>query len=397
MKPVKILHVCTISLTAKVFIAPLAKYLSERGYMVTIACSDEKPAQGQSAVEELRNAGFRMQVIPMRRDIRLIDDFISIFRLYRFIRRERFDIVHTQTSKAGFIGRTAAKLAGTPIIIHTAHAFPFHPYLKPATRKFYIALEKLAGTFTDLIMVDTEAVRKDGIQYMIKEPSKILTVNMGINLDRFSPHRVNAASLREEFGFDSKTPVVGTVARLVPDKGLKCFLRSAAQVARVIPDTRFLIVGEGPLRQALECLAEELGIRDKVIFTGFRNDIPELLAIMDVFVLPTLREGFGVVLAEAMAMAKPVISSDIGPVAEVVVDGETGFLVPPDEAALFAQKTLLLLRDEHRQQQMGISGRKRVEKLFDEKLMFRKIEAEYRRLLEEKGISAESLRRTASY
>jgi len=394
---IKVLHVSTISLTAQVFIAPLARYLSTRGYVVTLACSPEKPAEGESVVEQLRQDGFRVHTVPMKRNISIIDDAISILRLYKFIRQEKFAIVHTQTSKAGFIGRTAAKLAGTPIIIHTAHAFPFHPYLKPATRRFYIALEKLAATLADLIMVDTEAVRNDGIRHRIKEPSKVLTVNMGINLDRFSPDRVDAENLREEFGLDPERPVVGTITRLVPDKGLDCFLYSAAQVAKVIPDTRFLIAGDGPLRQALERLTEELGIMANVIFTGFRSDIPELLSIMDVFVLPTLREGFGVVFAEAMAMGKPVVGSDIGPVAEVVVDGETGFLVPPGEPALFAQKTLLLLMDKDRRQQMGMAGRKRVEDLFDEKLMFQKIEVEYRRLLGEKGINAEGLRWTASH
>ncbi len=139
------------------------------------------------------------------------------------------------------------------------------------------------------------------------------------------------------------------------------------------------------MQPALEQRALDLKIADRVIFTGSRSDIPNQLAAMDLFVLPTLREGFGVVFAEAMAMGKAVVGSDIGPVREVVADGETGLLFPPENPDRFAEAVVSLLADKRRRQAIGTAGRRRVEQLFDERKMFERIEAEYHRMLKEKG------------
>lgn len=382
---IKVLHVCTISLTARTFIASLAHYLDNRTFEVTIACSDDRQAESGSAMEEMRQAGFRMKDMPIPRTIRPFADAWVTLKLYRFMRAEGFVIVHTQTSKAGFVGRCAAWLARVPVVIHTAHAFPFHPYLRPWVLRLYVTLERWAARLSDLIMVDTEAIRTEGLRYRIAPTDKIVTVNMGIDLNRFSPERVNGATTRCQWGINPDEQVVGTVARLVPDKGLDCFLDAAARVAGRHPRTRFLIVGGGPLQPALEQRARDLGIANRVIFTGVRSDIPEHLAAMDLFVLPTLREGFGVVFAEAMAMGKVVVGSDIGPVREVVTDGETGLLFPPDNTDGFAKAIVSLLADEPRRRMMGAAGRRRVEQCFDERKMFERTETEYRRLLNKKA------------
>ncbi len=382
---IKVLHVCTISLTARTFIASLARYLDSRAFDVTIACSDDRKAESGSAMEEMRQAGFRMKDIPIARTIRPFADAWLTLKLYRFMRDEGFAIVHTQTSKAGFVGRCAAWLARVPVVIHTAHAFPFHPYLPPWVLRFYVTLERWAAGWGDMIMVDTEVVRTEGLRYRIAPTDKIVTVHMGIDLNRFSPERVNGATTRCQWGISPDEPVVGTVARLVPGKGLEVFLDAVARVAERHPRTRFLIVGGGPLQAALEQKAHDLGIANRVVFTGVRSDIPEHLAAMDLFVLPTLREGFGVVFAEAMAMGKVVVGSDIAPVREVVADGETGLLFPPDDTDGFAEAIVSLLADEPRRRAMGAAGRHRVEQCFDERKMFERIETEYRRLLNKKG------------
>lgn len=381
---IKVLHVCTIPLTARAFIAPLARHLEARGFEVTIACADESEAESGPAMEEMRREGLRMKAIPIPRAIRPWADARALWTLTAFIRAERFAIVHTQTAKAGFIGRCAARLARVPVVIHTAHAFPFHPYLPPTFVRVYAMLERWAAGWTDLIMVDTEAVRSDGLRHRIP-PAKMLTVHMGIDLRRFSPADADGGSARREWGIPPDEPVVGAVARLVPDKGLDGFLDAAARVAGQRPRVRFLIVGGGPLHASLARRARTLGIADRVIFAGVRSDIPRQLAAMDLFVLPTRREGFGVAFAEAMSMGKPVVGSDIGPIREVVVDGETGLLVPPDDPERLAQAIITLLADEPRRRAMGAAGRRRVEALFDEQTMCERTEAEYRRLLKEKG------------
>ncbi len=382
---IKVLHVCTISLTARTFIASLARYLDSRAFEVTIACSDDRQAESGSAMEEMRQAGFRMKDMPIPRTIQPLADAWVTLKLYQFMRDERFAIVHTQTSKAGFVGRCAARLARVPVVIHTAHAFPFHPYLSPWVLRLYVTLERWAAGWGDMTLVDTEAVRTEGLRYRIAPTDKIVTVHMGIDLNRFSPERVNGATTRSQWGIGPDESVVGTVARLVPGKGLEVFLDAAARVAERHPRTRFLIVGGGPLQAALEQKAHDLGIANRVVFTGVRSDIPEHLAAMDLFVLPTLREGFGVVFAEAMAMGKVVVGSDIAPVREVVADGEAGLLFPPDDIDGFAEAIVSLLADEPRRRAMGAAGRHRVEQCFDERKMFERIETEYRRLLNKKG------------
>lgn len=391
MGKVKVLHVCTIPLTARTFISPLARYLEGQGYEVIIACSDGWDPESGSAMDEMRKARFKMAPIPIPRTIQPQGDVHAVMRLYKLIRQERFAIVHTQTTKAGFVGRCAARLAGVPVVIHTAHAFPFHPYLPPLRRKLYAFAERIAARWADLIMVDTDAVRDDGLRHRIAAPDKILTVPIGVNLDRFSRHRIDSLGVRSAWGIPPGAPVVGTVARLVPDKGLECLLDAAGRVAAVHDRVWFLIVGGGPLQPVLQRQAERLRIADRVVFAGVRSDIPEQMAAMDLFVLPTLREGFGLVFAESMAMETPVVATDIPPVREVVVNGETGVLLPSGDVGRFAAAILDLLGDGPRRRAMGRAGRQRVKQLFDERKIFAQIEAEYRRLLRAKGIAPSRL------
>ena len=390
MKPcVRVLHVCTIPLTARTFIVPIARYLMSRGYEVSIACSPVAAMDGPEQPMDSVAPGCTVYAVAIPRRISPMKDLHAVWTLFRLIRRWKPDIVHTQTSKAGIVGRVAAWLAGTPVIIHTAHAFPFHDYLPRSLHGIYVLIERLAARMTDLIMVDTESVREDGLRHrIVDDPGKLLTVPMGIDLNKFSPSVQRPVHLRESLGVAPDALIVGTVARLVPDKGLVCFIRMAARILASRPDVHFLVVGEGPLRDELERLADTLGIRPSVQFTGHRTDVPALIEIMDVFVLPTLREGFGVVFAEAMAMGKPTVGSRIGPVAEVVEDGVTGYLVDPEDAEQFARRTLELLGDDGKRRAFGKAGRQRVEKLFTAERMCETIEQHYRRLLESKGLLA---------
>ena len=386
-RQVRVLHVCTIQLTAQVFIAPIARYLRARGYEAGIACSAEDAADGPALSADREVAECPLYPVAIPRTIRPLADLRAVWQLYRLIRRLRPDIVHTQTSKAGVVGRVAARLAGTPIIIHTAHAFPFHPYLSAPVRWVYVMIERLAAGLADLIMVDSESVRADGLRCrIVRDPGKLVTVPMGIDLQKFSPSPHGPANLRKAIGLGMRDLVLGAVARLVPDKGLECLVRMAARILSARSDVRFLIVGDGPLRRDLERLVSSLGIGKKVVFAGHRSDVPALLETMDLFVLPTLREGFGVVFAEAMAMGKATIGSRIGPVAEVVEDGVTGYLVPPDDPEQFAQRALGLLGDDGKRRAFGEAGRRRVEKLFSEERMCETIERHYRHLLESKGL-----------
>ena len=384
---VRVLHVCTIALTAHAFIAPLAKYLHHRGYEVAIACSTGAQPDAPDDLRCQEVSGARIYHVPIARTVSPVQDVVAILKLWGLIRRLRPHIVHTQTSKAGVVGRLAACLAGTPIVIHTAHAFPFHSHLPPAVRWCYVVIERWMARLTDLIIVDTESVRSDGLrEHVVNAPEKLVTVSMGLDLQKFSPSKSGPGNLRAALGVRPLSLVVGTVARLVPDKGIDCFLEMAAQILAVRKDVQFFIVGDGPIRATLQQRACEIGIAPHVLFLGHRDDIRDLMEAMDVFVLPTKREGFGVVFAEAMAMGKATVGSRIGPVAEVVEDGVTGYLVPPDDAQGFAERVLGLLADEKRRLDFGTAGRRRVEQYFNETRMCDSIEGHYRHLLEAKKV-----------
>lgn len=361
------------------FTLSFLKYLKEKNFDVQVASSPGKEER------HFREADIPFFVVPIPRKIRPLQDLKAVLRLYRFMKKEKFDMVHTQTAKAGYVTRVAAWLAGIPIIIYTAHAFPFHAYLGPLKKKFFILLERLASRVTDIILVDTEAVRRDGIDKKIKGPEEIVTVHMGVDLNKFSLQRVNRSQIRVGMGLSDHHLVVGTVANFVPDKGLDIFLKIAKLVKKGEKNIKFLMVGDGPLRPELESLADALHLKDDVIFMGWREDIPEMMSAMDVFCLPTLREGFGVVFAEVMAMKVPVVTHWIEPIPEVVQENKTGILIPLGREDLFAEAILSLIRNKKFREEMGERGRTRVEEYFDERFMFEKTFQVYEELIEAKA------------
>lgn len=385
----KILQAATSALTLEAFIAPFASYLSSAGYTVFLASSKSNFIGAEGSLRRLRGAGFTVGTVTMRREINLFYDLVSLLELYRFIRRERFDIVHTYTSKAGFIGRLAARAAGVPVVVHTAYDLHFRAHLAPVARRVYLFLERFAARQCDAIFFASDAVRDAALTNDMKRSSQLIKVGIGIDLDRFSTNALNTQQVRNELGLEADNYVVGTIGRLVRHKGIDCFLRAAALVLRAAPQTRFLVVGDGPQRRELEDLTRSLGIAQSVTFTGFMenpSDIPRVLAGMDVFVLPSQREGFGMVFAEAMAMGVPVVGSKIAPITEVVKDGETGILAPPNHPQLFAEAVVLLLGDEAKRKGMGQAGRVRVESEFDERSSFQRVESLYQELLRQKKV-----------
>jgi glycosyltransferase involved in cell wall biosynthesis len=219
--------------------------------------------------------------------------------------------------------------------------------------------------------VDSEAVRERGLRFGVARPEKIRVVNMGVDTERYHPARFaqERAAIRAEFGLAAGAPVVGTVARLVPDKGIEHLVDAMAAVVKRCPEAQCLIVGEGPQRPALTAQAARLGLKRRVLFTGHLTEALRAFAAMDLFVLPTYREGFGVVFAEAMSMQVPAIASRIAPVTEVVADGETGLLIELGNVQGFAEAMLSLLEDEARRQAMGRAGRERVVNLFSHRRM----------------------------
>ncbi|PIU84517.1 MAG: hypothetical protein COS67_12865, partial [Deltaproteobacteria bacterium CG06_land_8_20_14_3_00_44_19] len=228
------------------------------------------------------------------------------------------------------------------------------------------------------------------------DPEKVVTIYNGIEVDEYSPNVKEVRSPREgqvaqrgrqesdvrrEFGFSDKSPVIGAIGRLVWQKGFEYLIEAVPDVVEEYPEARFLIVGEGPLRKSLEALSEEFRIRDKVIFTGFRSDIKEILSAIDILVIPSLLEGFPMITLEAMAMAKPIIATNIDGITEQITDGINGILTPPKDSSAIAQAIITLINNRGKAKAMGLAARKKVEQEFSVDKMVAETEKVYLSLL----------------
>jgi glycosyltransferase involved in cell wall biosynthesis len=367
----KILAMSTESSVQMAFVLPLAQYLRKKGHEVVLACSDDPGEAGQSFVDSLRRQGYEVLVLPMRRSISPLWDLAATLKLYSVLTRRRFDVVHTQTAKAGIIGRIAARLARVRVIIYTAHAFPFHEFLPGWRIWLYALAERLAARLCHVIVVDSESVKARGQRYHVAPSDRIRVVPMGIDTEKFDPgkYRDQRTAIRRELGLRPESIVIGASARFVPGKGLDCLLQATARLAQQFPTVACLLVGDGPLRAELERLAAELGLKERVVFAGYRTEVPSLLAAMDLYMLPTHREGFGVAFAEAMSMQVPVVASRISPLTEIIPDGQGGVFADVGSAEAFAKAAVPLLQDDELRHRMGRAGRQHVIARYDQNLM----------------------------
>lgn len=332
-----------------------------------------------------RSMGVDVTVIPeLVREISPIKDIIALYKLYRFIRKQRYDIVHTHSSKAGILGRIAAKLAGVKMIVHTPHGHIFYGYYGKLLTQLFIWIERFAAMLTDRITVLTHIEIKERCDFAVGRRSQFVIIHSGVDLKPFLNVNIDRLEKRKEFGLSGGDKVCISVGRLVPVKGHSYLISAMPKVLGTVPSAKLLLVGDGELRNELEEQTKREGVSKSVIFTGLRDDIPELLAMSDLFVLSSINEGMGKVLVEAMAVGLPVVATKVGGVPAVVVDGETGIIVPPKDPDAMARAIIRLLTDPDTSIKMGKAGRKRVYPDFSVETMIEKIENLYENLIQEK-------------
>ena len=278
------------------------------------------------------------------REIDLRKDIKGLLRLCSFLRSQRYDIVHTHTSKGGFVGRLAAKLAGINSIIHTVHGFPFHEYTPALARSIYVALERVAAVACDRVITVSEFHKTWALQLGIGNEIKNTAIPNGISPDRVRVTN-DPEALRKELGVTPNTPMLLALGRLADAKGFEYLLEAAKKIKEII-DTPFKIVfvGSGPLETKLHNLTIELALEDEVIFSGFRDDIGTMLAASDIVVLPSLWEGLSIALLEAMAAAKPIVATTIGSTLEATNKGEGALLVAPKDTGALAHAIIEFIR-----------------------------------------------------
>ncbi len=347
----------------------------------------EDPTQDRRQhIEEL---GIKYFYLPqLVRNISLFKDIRAFLKIYRHLKKEEYEIVHTHTSKAGFLGRIAAKLAGTPIIIHTPHGHVFFGYFGPLKTKYFILLEKFGSLITDRIIALTNREKNDTIDFKVAKEDKLVVIHSGIELDKFTQSATqDNQSLKLNLGIPEKALIVGTAGRLVPIKGPEYLVRAAKKVLQIYKNVFFLFAGDGHLKEDLTALARNLGVEKNILFLGWRDNAAGMISLFDIFVLPSLNEGMGRVLVEAMSLEKPIIASNIGGIPDLIFHGKNGFLVPPRNSDELTQYIGLLLEDEYKRKIMGQEG-KRVSQNFSAEKMVQKIESLYDQLLEMKKIGS---------
>ncbi len=299
----------------------------------------------------------------------------NIFRLAHYIRRGAFTIVHTHAYFAGTMGRIAAVLAGTPVVIHHVHT----TYWDFKARN--ILIERILSNVTARIVCCSDFVRNFVVDQEGIDPARAVTVYNGVH--DAPPTGCCGPEVQE----GRKAARIAVVASLVENKGHAVLLEAMARLTPSHPDLELWIVGHGPLRDTLEGQAAALGLRERVTFLGQRDDVLILLSRSDIVVLPSLyREGLGLSLIEAMSQSRPIVATSVGGLKELVTDGVNGFLVAPGDASALAAKLESLVRDGALRRAMGSAGRKRYESQFSAAIMIGRIEALYRDLLAEKGI-----------
>ncbi len=366
---------------AEQLILMTAPRLRRAGFEVTVACLKGWGPLG----DELQAAGIRALALGARTPI----DLRAAGRLISLLRRERIQIVHAHLFLANVVARLLGRLSASPVVITTHHDTDVW------MGRRHRLLERATAPLSDAVVTCSEAVRQYALATYGLRPGLVQTLRNAIVIPEGRADAEGRERLRRLFRAGPEERVIATVGRLdEPKKGLAVFLRAAGQLARElqrveeVPKVRFVLVGEGPARPGLEALAREQGIEHFTTFLGERRDVTDLMEAFDLFVQPSLWEGFGVTLLEAMAAGLPVVASRVGGIPEIVSDGETGCLVAPGDADGLAAECFRLLRDPGLAARMGRAGRARLEENFDIERLVEETAALYRDLLSRRRIVA---------
>lgn len=304
------------------------------------------------------------------RELSPLRDLITLFKLWRLMRRLRPDVVHTHTAKAGFVGRLAAWLARVPVRVHTFHGHVFHSYFGPRKTAFFLALERLTARLTDRLITISPALKDElATVYRIAPAEKIAVVPLGLDLSTYLSTPRQQGEFRAQYGLPADAPLVGIVGRLVPIKNHALFLQAAQRVRRVLPDARFAIIGDGELREALVAQAKALGLAEAVTFTGFLRNLCPAYSDLDLLVISSDNEGTPVSIIEALAAGVPVVATAVGGVPDLLDGGGFGALVPPGNADALATAIIATLQtppDDAQKRRQQVADQFGIDRLVDD-------------------------------
>jgi len=313
------------------------------------------------------------------REVRPIQDSITLLKLWRLFRRERPDIVHTHSSKAGILGRLAARLAGVPVIFHTYHGFGFNDFQPRLIKTLYIWLERITGRVTNQTVIVSYANAKRAEDSGIVRNNDWILCRDAISLEQFMQPGPRRTKLRE-WNVPENRVVAGMVACFKPQKSPLDFVEVAARVLKETDRVHFIMAGDGELRPAIEARIRDLGISSHITLLGWQRDMPEVYRNLDVVVLTSLWEGLPCVFSEAMAAGLPIVATHVDGAREAIIDGDNGFLHGPHDVEGMAKSVLKLVENPALREAMGSRGKSRVSE-FDIDTSVRALESAYQKWL----------------
>jgi len=338
----------------------LTEKLGAPNYASTLVCGNIDADEGDMSYYAEAHGVQPLTLPELGRSLHPLHDLVTIWTLYRLIRRLKPDVVHTHTAKAGFVGRIAAWLAGVPVIVHTFHGHVFRGYFSPTMTRVFLMLERMTARMSDTVITLTEGLRRElADEYHVTRASHITVLPLGLDLAPFAASARKSgfsrlvamtptATVLDTFpplGAPLSAPLIGIVGRLVPVKNHALFLQAAVLVREKIPIAHFVIVGDGELRTSLENLVSSLNLSDSVTFTGWLRDLAPVYANLDVNVISSLNEGTPVSVIESLAAGCPVVATAVGGLPDLLDHGQLGRLVPSGDAQALADAIVAVLRN----------------------------------------------------
>ena len=341
----------------------ICRCLDRQKFDVMVLCLN---ALGEFA-EHVERLGIRVVLLPQRESG---PDYLSFFKVAKLVREERIEIIHTHNTQALIDGAIAGLLAGVKRVVHTDHARHF------PDKKRYMMAERILSHFVYKIVGVSDHTCKNLIRYEKISPKKIVMIPNGINGDKFNKNIDKLTKLRE-IGIENNGPIIGLGVRLVQQKGITFLLQAMPAIIKRFPAITLLIAGDGPLRNSLKEESVQLGVCKNVVFLGARLDMPEILKVLDLYVLPSLWEGLPMVILEAMAAERPVVATDVGGNSTAIKNGETGRLVAAEKPDKLANAIIDLLEKPHLKEAFARKGKKLFEEMFTAEKMTKKYELLY--------------------
>ncbi len=321
----------------------------------------------------------------MVRKVSPVKDLRALYQIYRIIKKEKYDIMHTHTSKAGFLGRIAARLGGVTHIIHGVHTIPFYDVLQPQYNRFFLSLERFAARFTNLFIAVGEELKSQYIREGVGSPEQYHIVYSGMDLESFEMARQMSEeerrALRSDFGFGNGDTVVGIVSRLEPGKGFNFFSSIVEKVVHASPEVKFLVVGDGSLRGSLEREVKAKNLQNNIVFAGQREDVARVIALFDIAIFTSLLEGLPRTVVQYVLLGKPIVTFEVGGIREVISDGEQGYIVSQNNIDEFVEKVVYLLNNPAVAEQMRQNGKDFPRFQWSSEEMVSRIDTIYQKLL----------------